>query len=79
MVSPAPVLDRLPPVGARRLAVKLTPDALRQVRAGHPWVYDGSIASGRPGGSAGELAVVFDRRRRVAGIGRVDPDSPIRR
>lgn len=78
MVSPAPVLDRLPPVGARRLAVQLTPDALRQVRAGHPWVYDRSIASVRPVGSAGDLAVVFDRRRRFAGIGLFDPDSPIR-
>lgn len=73
-----PALDALPPVSDRRLAVRVTPDALRQVRAGHPWVYDQSVASVRPDGSVGDLAVVFDRRRRFAGIGLFDPGSPIR-
>ncbi len=74
----SPALDLLPAVADRRLAVRITPDALRQLRGGHPWVYDRSIVSVSDGGAAGDLAVVFDRRRKFAGIGLYDPDSPIR-
>ncbi|MCB0997231.1 MAG: class I SAM-dependent methyltransferase [Acidimicrobiales bacterium] len=62
----------------RRLAVRVTPDALRQIRGGHPWVYDASITSVSHAGDAGDLAVVFDDKRRFAAIGLWDPHSPIR-
>lgn len=62
----------------RRLAVRVSPDALRQVRAGHPWVYDRSIRSVSHDGTAGDLAVVFDDDRRFAAVGLWDPSSPIR-
>lgn len=63
----------------KRLAVRLTPDALRQVRGGHPWVYDKAITSVSDASAApGALAVVFDADRAFAGIGLWDPDSPIR-
>ena len=64
----------------RNLAVRVTPDAVRQVRAGHPWVFDGSIRSVKPegGGTAGDLAVVFDDDRRFLAVGLWDPGSPIR-
>ena len=58
--------------------MRLTPDALRRVRAGHPWVYDKSIVSVSHEGAPGDLAVVFDDDRRFAGIGLWDPTSPIR-
>lgn len=61
-----------------RLAVRVTPDALRQVRGGHPWVFDDSVVSVRPDGRAGDLAVVFDDRRKFVAIGLYDPASPIR-
>lgn len=67
-----------------RLAVRLTPDALRHVRRGHPWIFDGSISSVRGGrhgdgtGEPGDLAVVFDDRRRFVAVGLWDPESPIR-
>ncbi|MFV0308670.1 MAG: class I SAM-dependent rRNA methyltransferase [Desertimonas sp.] len=61
-----------------RLAVRISADALRQIRGGHPWVYADAITSISRGGSAGDLAVVFDDRRRFAAIGLYDPDSPIR-
>lgn len=71
--------------GPRRLAVNVTKDALRQIRAGHPWVYDGSITRIKPPAGtdlddlrAGDLAVVFDDRRRFAAVGLYDPRSPIR-
>ncbi len=72
MPRPDP-LDRLPVPGERRIAVRITPDALRQLRGGHPWVYDGSITDVSHEGAAGDLAVVFDRRRRFAGIGFTRP------
>ena len=40
-----PILDALPSPSARRLAVRVTPDALRHVRAGHPWIFADSITS----------------------------------
>ncbi len=61
-----------------RLAVRLTPDGLRQVRGGHPWVFDRSIRSVSHAGQPGDLAVVFDDRRRFVAIGLWDPSSPIR-
>jgi 23S rRNA (cytosine1962-C5)-methyltransferase len=58
--------------------VRVTPDALRHVRAGHPWIFEDSITSVKPDGAPGDLAVVFDDRRRFAAIGLYDPASPIR-
>ncbi|UDY36543.1 class I SAM-dependent rRNA methyltransferase [Dermatobacter hominis] len=76
--------DRTPPASAPALAVRLHPDALRHVRRGHPWVFDGSLESVRGGrhgdgtGDPGDVAVVFDDRRRFAAVGLWDPASPIR-
>lgn len=73
-----PSLADLPRPSPTRLAARLTPDALRQVRAGHPWVYDGSITSLKGDGASGDLAVVFDSDRNFVAIGLYDPASPIR-
>lgn len=58
--------------------MRLTPDALRHVRAGHPWVYERSIVSITEGGHPGDLAVVFGEDRQFVAIGLFDPASPIR-
>jgi 23S rRNA (cytosine1962-C5)-methyltransferase len=68
----------VPPVSDRRVAVRLAPDALRQVRGGHPWVFDRSIRSTSHDAAAGDLAVVFDERRRFVALGLWDPGSPLR-
>jgi 23S rRNA (cytosine1962-C5)-methyltransferase len=63
----------------RRVAVRVTPAGLRAVRSGDPWLFDGSITSVSPADlPTGSVAIVFDDRRRVAGVGLWDPDSPIR-
>jgi 23S rRNA (cytosine1962-C5)-methyltransferase len=72
------LLDRLPRPSGRRVAVRVTEDARRQVRGGHPWVFESSITSTSDGARSGDLAVVFDSRRRFQAIGLYDPDSPIR-
>jgi 23S rRNA (cytosine1962-C5)-methyltransferase len=72
------LLDRLPRPSDRRIAVRVTRDALRQLRGGSPWLYDGSITSASHDGAPGDLAVVFDEQRDFAAIGLWDPTSPIR-
>ena len=74
------VVAELPTVGARRLAVRLTPQALTHVRRGSPWVFEGSVESVTLVGDEqpGDLAVIFDPRREFAAIGLWDPASPIR-
>ncbi len=62
---------------SRRLAVRVSKDALRQVRGGHPWIYADSITSIKQPGQTGDLAVVFDDDNRFAAIGLYDADSPI--
>jgi 23S rRNA (cytosine1962-C5)-methyltransferase len=62
-----------------RVAVRVTPQAARHVRAGHPWLFESSITSVSATHAApGDLAVVFDPQRRFAGVGLWDPTSPIR-
>ena len=68
----------LPAPNTRRLAVTVTRDALRQIRGGHPWVFDSSIRSVSADGEPGDLAVVFGDRRQFVAIGLYDPASPIR-
>ena len=73
-----PSFAKLPRPADTRLAVRITPDALRRVRAGHPWVYDQSVLNVSHEGAAGDLAVVFDADRKFAAIALWDPTSPIR-
>src|SRR5215207_9021339 len=70
--------DQLPSPSERRVAVRVTPDAVRQVRGGHPWVYETAIRSVSHDGEPGDLAVIFDAGRRFVAIGLWDPTSPIR-
>lgn len=72
------LLASVPPSAQRRLAVRVTRDAERQLRGGHPWLFDGSIVSVSHDGSPGDLAVVFDDDRKFLAIGLWDPASPIR-
>ncbi len=72
------LLDRLPRPSERRVAVRVTNDARRQIRGGHPWVFESSITSSTGDGRPGDLAVVFDADRRFQAIGLYDPGSPIK-
>lgn len=73
----SPVLSTLPAAGEKRLAIRVSPGALRHVRQGHPWVFDDSISSVSDDGATGDLGVIFDKNRRFAAIGLWDPTSPI--
>jgi len=73
-----PVLAQLPAVAERRIAVHITPDAERHIRSGHPWLFADSIVRQSHEGKPGDLAVIFDQKRRFLAIGLYDPISPIR-
>jgi 23S rRNA (cytosine1962-C5)-methyltransferase len=61
-----------------RLRCRLTAAAETIVRGRHPWVFAGSIRELNRNGSAGELAVIYDRNDRFLAIGLFDPESPLR-
>jgi 23S rRNA (cytosine1962-C5)-methyltransferase len=71
-------LDALPRVSDKRIALQVTPAAERALRGGHPWVFDQAIAKQSHAGQPGDLAVIFDGKRRFLAIGLYDPDSAIR-
>lgn len=71
-------LDDLPRRSDRNVAVRATPDAVRQLRGGSPWLYESSITSVSHDAAPGDLAVVFDRERKFCAVGLWDPDSVIR-
>jgi len=63
---------------AARLRLRLTATAESIVRSGHPWLFADSIRDQNRAGSAGELAVIYDRKDKFLAVGLFDPDSPIR-
>ena len=71
-------LLQLPEPSAKRIALRVTAPAERALRQGHPWIFDQSITDISHAGTAGDLAVIFDAKRRFLGIGLYDPISPIR-
>ncbi len=68
----------LPTISQKRIAIHVKPAAEHALRSGHPWVFDQSIRKQSHEGQAGDLAVIFDRKRRFLAIGLYDPDSIIR-
>jgi 23S rRNA (cytosine1962-C5)-methyltransferase len=68
----------LPAPPQKRLALRVTPAAERALRKGHPWIFENAIISQNKAGNSGDLAVIFDKKRRFLGIGLYDPASAIR-
>lgn len=71
-------LTALPKPAARRIALQVTREAERALRNGHPWLFQNSIERQSHEGKPGDLAVVFDQKRRFVAIGLYDPTSPLR-
>lgn len=58
--------------------MRISPQAEHALRLGHPWVFDQAITEQSHAGNSGDLAVIFDDKRRFLAIGLYDPTSPIR-
>jgi len=76
--SLADPLAYIPLPAQRRLALRVTPAAQRALRGGHPWLFEQGVTGQSGEGRPGDLAVIFDDRRRFLAIGLYDPTSPIR-
>jgi 23S rRNA (cytosine1962-C5)-methyltransferase len=61
-----------------RLRLRVTAAAETILRHGHPWLFAESVLGQNREGSAGELAVVYDRNDAFLAVGLYDPRSPIR-
>ncbi len=71
-------LSQLPAPAAKRIALRVNTHAERALRQGHPWIFDQSITEQSHPGAPGDLAVIFDAKRRFLAIGLYDPTSAIR-
>jgi len=60
------------------LRLRVTATAETILRSKHPWLFADSIREQNREGSAGELAVIFDRKDQFLAVGLYDPESPIR-
>jgi 23S rRNA (cytosine1962-C5)-methyltransferase len=81
MLSPAgevAALAHIPAPAARRIALRVTPEAERALRQGHPWLFDRAIRQQSNDGQPGDLAVIFDRKGRFLAVGLYDPRSSLR-
>jgi 23S rRNA (cytosine1962-C5)-methyltransferase len=71
-------LSQLPGPATKRIALRVSAPAERALRHGHPWVFDQSITEQSHAGAPGDLAVIFDAKRRFLAVGLYDPTSAIR-
>lgn len=71
-------LSDIPEPNTKRIALRVNPQAERSIRAGHPWLFDGAITNISHEGAPGDVAVIFDRKKRFLAAGLYDPASPIR-
>lgn len=58
--------------------MRVTPEAERAIKHGHPWLFESAITQQSFAGKPGDLAVIFDKKRRFLAVGLFDPNSPIR-
>ena len=72
------LLTSLPGPAAQRIALRVASPAERAIRQSHPWVFDQSIIEQSHSGVPGDLAVIFDSKRKFLAIGLYDPTSPLR-
>ncbi len=72
------MLENVPLPNQKRIAVRVTAEAERALRKGHPWLFESGITDESFHGRSGDLAVVFDRKKRFLAVGLYDPHSPIR-
>ena len=70
--------SQLPSPSTKRIAIRISAPAERALRQGHPWVFDQSITAQSHAGAPGDLAVIFDDKRRFLAVGLYDPTSAIR-
>ncbi len=64
-------------LSTENISVQLTGPVVRAIKKGHPWVFDKGILKQNKAAQPGDLAILYDQKRKFIGIGLFDPDSPI--
>jgi len=59
------------------ISIILTYKGHQVVRKGHPWLYDKAVERANKQGNSGDIAILYDSKRKFAGIGLYDAHSPI--
>jgi 23S rRNA (cytosine1962-C5)-methyltransferase len=72
------ILSTWPPCAAKPVRLQVTNSGMASLHRGHPWLYAERIKAESHRGEPGDLAVVFDSKRRFVAIGLYDPFLPIR-
>jgi len=73
-----PFLSEWPHCATRPVKLQVTNSAIASLHRGHPWLYAERIKEESHQGQAGDLAVVFDTKKRFVAVGLYDPHSRIR-
>ncbi len=71
-------LHNLPTPSEKTIAIKISKPSIRNIKKGHPWLFESSITRESHPGKSGDIAVVFDEKRKFLAVGIYDPHSPIR-
>ena len=72
------VLAEWPQSAEKPVRLQVTNSGAAGLHRGHPWLYVEKIVSESRPGQAGDLAVVFDGKKKFVAVGLYDPFSPIR-
>jgi 23S rRNA (cytosine1962-C5)-methyltransferase len=71
-------LKSLPRPSSQNIALRVTPEAEKALLHGHPWLFDQAITYQSHSGLPGDLAIIFNQKRRFLAAGLFDPHSSIR-
>lgn len=73
-----PLLAEWPQISAKPVKLQATNSGIASLHRGHPWLYAERVKAESHPGNPGDLAVVFDGKKRFVAVGLYDPLSPIR-
>jgi 23S rRNA (cytosine1962-C5)-methyltransferase len=73
-----PILADWPDCSDKNVKLQVSNSGMASLHRGHPWLFAEKIQSESHQGKPGDLAVVFDAKRRFVAIGLYDPFSHIR-
>lgn len=72
-------MTQLPNISPERIAIKVKTAVEKVIRQGHPWLFEQAITKQNKAGKAGDIAIVYDKKKnQFLAIGLYDPFSIIR-
>jgi 23S rRNA (cytosine1962-C5)-methyltransferase len=71
-------LSQLPRPSEKNIAIYVRSAAEKALHSGHPWIFESAIREQSREGQAGDLAIIFDHKKRFLAVGLYDPNSIIR-